>query len=160
MLSRHGIIDDFETPTADEAHDSRPGPWRTIRGEEALHAGDLASALQYLTNPQPPDQHRAEQHRPQTSNLGRAFIIGGSTLYNEALKLPQTKHVLLTKVHKDFDCDTFFPVDLEGEAGKAEGWQRETKEGLEEFTGEEFGPLGEKQAEGDVEYEYCLFSRD
>lgn len=91
--------------------------------------------------------------------LGRAFVIGGGSVYGQALKMAQTKSVLMTKVYGEFECDTFFPVDLDGEDGKTEGWERRSREELGKFTGEEFGDGEEKVKEGDVEFEYCLYER-
>ena len=136
VLSRSGHAEGIESPV---------GSWMPIKGEEVLLAGGLTQVLQLLSS--------------STSTLGRAFIIGGSSVYGEALKLAQTRHVLLTKVHKDFDCDTFFPLDLEGDAGRSEGWRRQSKEQLEEFTGERFAEGAERQREGDVEFEFALFSK-
>lgn len=89
--------------------------------------------------------------------LGKVFVIGGSTVYASALKMPQTKRVLLTKIYKDYECDTFFPVDLEGEQGRKEGWVRKTWEDLEKSV--EVDVKEEKVKEGDVEFEFCLLER-
>lgn len=86
-------------------------------------------------------------------SLGRAFIIGGAGIYGEAMKLQQTKHVLLTRIGTEFECDTFFP-DLEREAQ----WERRSREGLEEFVGEgvEEGAL----EEAGVKFEFQLWERE
>ncbi|EON68310.1 dihydrofolate reductase [Coniosporium apollinis CBS 100218] len=89
--------------------------------------------------------------------IGKMFIIGGSSLYRAALDLPQAKRVLLTKIYKDYDCDTFFPLDLEGEEGKRRGWVRASKAKLQEFVGEEIQDT--RMREGDVEFELCMFER-
>jgi dihydrofolate reductase len=36
------------------------------------------------------------------------FIIGGGEIYKQAL--PKTQRIYLTKVHHEFDADTFFPM--------------------------------------------------
>ena len=36
-----------------------------------------------------------------------AFIIGGAEIYNQAMPYASTIH--LTKVHKEYEADTFFP---------------------------------------------------
>lgn len=41
--------------------------------------------------------------------VGRVFVIGGSALYQEALRHPQARDVHLTRIHARFNCDTFFP---------------------------------------------------
>lgn len=48
------------------------------------------------------------------------FIIGGGEIYKQAL--PKTQRIYLTKVHHEFDADTFFPI-LE-----AEDWEVISKE--------------------------------
>jgi dihydrofolate reductase len=42
------------------------------------------------------------------ANEKEAFIIGGGEIYKKAL--PQTHKIYLTKVHHQFDADTFFPM--------------------------------------------------
>jgi dihydrofolate reductase len=85
--------------------------------------------------------------------IERIFVIGGASVYQTALELPQTKRVLLTKIKKEFECDTYFPVDLE-ESGV---WRRVGVDGVEEFTGEK---VGEEVVEQGVAFEFCLFERD
>lgn len=43
---------------------------------------------------------------------GQIFILGGSSVYEEALKHPDCECVFLTrlKVHPDMPCDAFFPA--------------------------------------------------
>lgn len=38
------------------------------------------------------------------------WIIGGSSLYDEAINLPQCNHLYVTRINKHYDCDAFFPV--------------------------------------------------
>lgn len=45
----------------------------------------------------------------QLRNKGQVWVVGGQSVYEEALRLPQCKRVYLTKIDKDFECDTFFP---------------------------------------------------
>lgn len=65
----------------------------------------------------------------------RNFVIGGAQIYEEAFQRVETKRILLTRVLTDFECDTFFPVHL-NEDGKAEGWERVSKQALDEWVGE------------------------
>jgi dihydrofolate reductase len=37
------------------------------------------------------------------------FVIGGRQVYEEALKYPECDKLYVTHIHKDFQCDTFFP---------------------------------------------------
>ena len=47
----------------------------------------------------------AEEHAPDR----KAFVIGGATLYAEAIRHPACKELFLTHIQGTFDCDTFFP---------------------------------------------------
>jgi dihydrofolate reductase len=40
----------------------------------------------------------------------KIFIIGGGSIYEQALKLPNLQGIYLTRIHKAYDCDTFFPA--------------------------------------------------
>ncbi|KAF1917363.1 dihydrofolate reductase-like domain-containing protein [Ampelomyces quisqualis] len=84
--------------------------------------------------------------------LERVFVIGGASVYTAALELPQTRFVLLTKMRDEFECDTYFSVDLE----ESEVWRRVGREEAEKFTGEEMGGLVEEKGVG---FEFCLFER-
>ena len=65
----------------------------------------------------------------------KAFIIGGAQIYKEALQKQEAKRILLTRILSDFKCDTFFPIQL-NEDGKANGWERKSKEELDRWVGE------------------------
>eukprot|EP00048_Salpingoeca_helianthica_P023285 m.23422 g.23422 ORF g.23422 m.23422 type:complete len:179 (-) comp8500_c0_seq1:32-568(-) len=41
--------------------------------------------------------------------IDHVFVIGGARVYQEALSSPQCGLVYMTRVHKDFPCDTFIP---------------------------------------------------
>ncbi|KAJ4298174.1 hypothetical protein N0V90_006073 [Kalmusia sp. IMI 367209] len=85
------------------------------------------------------------------TEIDRVFVIGGATIYDAALKLPQTDRVLLTKIDNEFECDTFFSVDLDSN----EGWARSGQEAIEEFTGEKIGAMEEKG----VKFEFGMYER-
>lgn len=38
------------------------------------------------------------------------FVIGGATVYKEAILHPNCERLMITKIHKLFDCDAFFPA--------------------------------------------------
>ena len=51
------------------------------------------------------------------------MVIGGASIYKQALQLREAKYVLLTRIQKEYECDTFFSEDLEEdkwEEGKPE----------------------------------------
>lgn len=48
--------------------------------------------------------------------IHKVFIMGGGQIYNLAMNHPQCKEIFLTRVHEDFNCDTFIadpPDDFE-----------------------------------------------
>jgi dihydrofolate reductase len=90
--------------------------------------------------------------------VDRTFIIGGASLYASALKMPATKRVLLTQIYNEFECDTFWPLDLFGEEGKKVGWVQKSGKELEEWTGEK-GAAEEVEEKG-VGWRYCLLERE
>ena len=214
------------------------GDMRKIEKEDGdaavLVAGSLGQALDLLAaaaaaaaaaakSPNSTIDDRTTQTWPssisQPSSIpppGHIFIIGGSSLYHEALNLPHAKRVLMTKVNKvkgnstteskepaeppehehenendsnvsvfDFECDTFFPLDLDDPEAEKLGWRKRSREELEAFTGESFGSgvdgkangddnggssgsgnvgntqelSGTRMREGDIEYEFCLYER-
>lgn len=46
--------------------------------------------------------------------LRRVFVIGGASIYKQALATPQWSHrVHYTHIENDFPCDRFFPADLD-----------------------------------------------
>jgi dihydrofolate reductase len=76
----------------------------------------------------------------------RAFIIGGAQIYKAALEMQETKRILLTRILTDFECDTFFPLDLKDD-GVVEGWRRRTNEELDLWVGEAV-PSGVQEENG------------
>lgn len=93
--------------------------------------------------------------------VGRVFVIGGTSIYKKALELPQAAHILLTRIHKDYECDTAFPVDLQDSAHSEDNWQRQSHEDLQYFVDEEVpeGLISETGGGEEVEFEYQLYSR-
>ena len=37
------------------------------------------------------------------------WLVGGSALYKYAMETSAAAHIYLTRIHAEFDCDTFFP---------------------------------------------------
>jgi dihydrofolate reductase len=60
----------------------------------AIHAQDMFEALLF-----------ARQHTSST------FIIGGASVYDQALKDGLVDEVFLTRVRGEYQCDTFFPQE-------------------------------------------------
>lgn len=87
------------------------------------------------------------------AEVGKIFIIGGAQLYEAAMAHPRTRNILLTSVHKEFEVDTFFPVDMKDEAS---GWVKKSHEELEMFVGED---VPAEQDEGGVKYDFELYQK-
>ncbi|KAI7713286.1 putative phospholipid-transporting, partial [Hortaea werneckii] len=94
----------------------------------------------------------------QAPPVGKAFIIGGSSIYEAALKMPQTKSILLTRIQRDYECDTHFPEDIDKPES---GWQRKALEELRDFVGEDVSaePLTDGSEDDQVSFEFRLYER-
>ena len=46
---------------------------------------------------------------PLSDQFETLFVIGGATLYKEAIKHPRCEKLIVTKIHQLYDCDAFFP---------------------------------------------------
>ena len=42
-------------------------------------------------------------------DLGKIFIIGGASIYEQAIRLPSCKALYMTEIKEICDCDVFFP---------------------------------------------------
>jgi dihydrofolate reductase len=138
--------------------------------EGPLVAGSLEDALERIERhhgrtasvaPEADAQEETESLPKMTIQpdveIARVFVIGGASIYAEALALSQTSRVLLTKIQEEYECDTVFPVDLDGEEGRRMGWRLRGKEELEGFVGEEVP--GQVEEKG-VRFEFCLYERE
>lgn len=85
--------------------------------------------------------------------VDRVMVIGGASIYEQALRLKEARHVLLTKIHQEYECDTFFKEDLDSSR-----WKKASEQELKEFTGEEFKDGVEVEEKG-VKFEFCLYNR-
>lgn len=94
--------------------------------------------------------------------VGRAFVIGGSSIYKSALELPQTNRILMTRIGKEYDCDTFFPVALDDLHNTASTWKRSSHAELQDFVGEQLGEGPQLQAGADeeVSIDFRLYERE
>lgn len=86
--------------------------------------------------------------------IRNAFIIGGMSIYDQALKHPSTTRILLTRIlHPEYDaCDAFFP-----EIRNTGEWARAHHTDLESWLGFEV-PSGVQQ-ENQTEYEFQMWVR-
>ncbi|KAK5632026.1 hypothetical protein RRF57_007740 [Xylaria bambusicola] len=112
---------------------------------EAVKVGSLEQAIQYL------------QSGSAVVQTGKVFVIGGAQIYAAALRLTETRRVLLTRVMTEFECDTFFPLQLSEEDGAGGQWVRKSKDELDSWTGETV-PEG-IQEENQIQYEFQMWER-
>jgi dihydrofolate reductase len=93
--------------------------------EDVVVVSDLADALEAAA---------------ANAQVEKIFVIGGATVYKQALLLPECTHIYLTVVKHEFECDTVMPVV--------------------DVTSFPLDPsYTEHVVEGDVEYEYRLHTR-
>ena len=89
--------------------------------------------------------------------VGNVFVIGGSQIYQEAMKLGEEVElgcplrILQTQVRRadgeDIECDTFFPFQLD-ESAEKNGWKQVPEKGLNGWVGGKTVP-GSKHWESD-----------
>ena len=114
-------------------------------------------------------KYSSENHAdvsPDEETLGRVFVIGGAELYRAALALdpqlggqPCVRRILWTNIRTNFDCDTYFPVDLhELSTTDGTGWARVDIEELRAWTGE--NDIGQPKEEKGVVYEISMLERE
>ena len=99
------------------------------------------------------------------SPLWRVFVIGGAEIYKAALESGLVERILLTRMKTRFDCDTFFPLELNDPQATqghldamGKSWVRKTSTELGSWIGEAVLP-GSKM-EGGVEWEYEMWERE
>ncbi|MBN3317606.1 DYR reductase, partial [Atractosteus spatula] len=60
-------------------------------------AGDFSSALRLL------------DRAPLADQVDQVWVIGGSSIYKEAMEAPGQCRLFVTQILQDFECDTFLP---------------------------------------------------
>ncbi|CAG8709956.1 3297_t:CDS:2 [Dentiscutata erythropus] len=84
--------------------------------------------------------------------ISRIFIIGGGYVYKEAMESPLCEYILITKVYKSFNCDTFF-LKIDENL-----YELASHDELVNFVGDDV-PKG-RQVDGDIEYEFLMYKRN
>ena len=80
----------------------------------------------------------------EDNRIESCWIIGGSSVYEEAMKNPRLDRIYLTKIMKNFDCDTYFPnID-------SEQWKEITDDNVSE----------EVQEENGIQFKYYVYQRN
>lgn len=120
--------------------------------EDVVVASSIVDGLQSL---------EARVRDSKALPVGRAFVIGGTSIYRAALELPNLEHILLTRIREDYECDTFLPMELDEGGQATSGWQKQDHQRLEAFVGESLQaePMRESDGNQEVEYEYCLYEK-
>mmetsp|Transcript_34498 Transcript_34498/g.104081 ORF Transcript_34498/g.104081 Transcript_34498/m.104081 type:complete len:189 (-) Transcript_34498:79-645(-) len=75
-----------------------------------------------------------------TNDISKVFVIGGATVYSQALELAECAQIYLTVVKHDFECDTAMPPVDPAQFAVDPAFTKEV-------------------TEGDVTYEYRLYNR-
>ncbi|KAK2719181.1 hypothetical protein QYM36_004873 [Artemia franciscana] len=84
----------------------------------------LEGAIEMLKTPQFKD------------NIGRVWVHGGSDIYKEAMKSDHFYRLYLSKIHKSYECDVFFPKFDETKLEEVE--DPDALQGLQEDKGVQF----------------------
>ncbi|PKS10233.1 hypothetical protein jhhlp_001983 [Lomentospora prolificans] len=111
---------------------------------DLVRAASLEQALEYLES-------------KSGQKVAKAFVIGGGQIYDAALRLPQTKRLLITRILSEFDCDTFFPLKVADGDDCAPGWVHKSKPDFDAWVGEEV-PAGIQEENG-TQYEFQMWER-
>ena len=85
--------------------DSLPEKYRPLPGRLniVVSRGDLALPEGTLL------AHSLDEALTLADPARKTFVIGGATLYAEAIQHPVCNELILTEIEGTFDCDAFFP---------------------------------------------------
>jgi len=97
------------------------------------------------------------------------FVIGGASIYEQALGMGACERVLWTRVGWEGEVDRSFPGEVmvgegggggngEGKGQGVGGWRKRGRRELEEWCGME--GVGGVKREGEVEFEIEMWERD
>ncbi|XP_031556745.1 dihydrofolate reductase-like isoform X2 [Actinia tenebrosa] len=90
------------------------------------------------------DAFTALSKEPYINTIEKVFVIGGPTVYKDAIAHECCKKIYLTHIDHDYDCDIFFP-EFDTNVYKL---------------GSEEGVPAEVQKENGVTYKFCVYERD
>ena len=77
------------------------------------------------------------------SNIETCWVIGGYSIYKEAMELENCHRIYLTQIDQEFECDVFFP--------------QISNEKFNDISDDTMDVTAEMQQEGDITYRYKLF---
>lgn len=121
-------------------------------GPDAHAATSLTDALAQLGS-----RTQSKATNTDEKEIDRVFIIGGGQIYKASLELKEARRILLTRILEDFECDTYFPVELK-EDGTGKGWRRTDTQALREWTGEGDNVEGVKEENG-IKYIFEMWEK-
>ncbi len=77
--------------------------------EGVLLAAGLPQAIEKAQKP--PRVHSKESGTdvPTPVSVESVFIVGGAQIYSQSIEMAVCTKIYYTRIHKDFDCDVFFP---------------------------------------------------
>merc|ERR1711894_140843 len=78
------------------------------------------------------------------SDIETCWIIGGSSIYREAMHMSECHKIYLTHIEQEFDCDVFFPT---------------IGENFVQLDEKQSGVTSDSQSEKDVTYRYKVFAK-
>ncbi|KAG8898743.1 dihydrofolate reductase [Tulasnella sp. 403] len=123
---------------------------------DSQRSGTLETPNLALLRPSLPSALAAlNQDLPEESQLHHTFIIGGASLYAEALSLPAAKRIIITRVLSPAyeQCDVFFP-DFQSLDSR---WRQASHQEMEDWTGLSI-PQGIQEERGTT-YEYQMWRK-
>jgi len=107
------------------------------RQPENIELGPLTDGKRAFTSSSMQDAIKQLQRQDVGRGVDRVFVIGGAQIYADGLKMREAERVLVTRIKKDYECDTFFPVQL-GKAEKGgEHWVKKSDAERDAWLGEE-----------------------
>lgn len=88
----------------------------------------------------------------------RVFVIGGAQLYATALQSSLARHIILTEIYSDLECDAFFEFPWSaGEISTDGQWRRASHTDLVSFTG--LPDISEDNEENGLKYRFTLWNK-
>jgi len=70
---------------------------------------DYALPADVFKSSKPRKGYRTFEYRKASEKIDQLFIIGGASVYQEAMAHPLCRKIYLTQIQGNFSCDTFFP---------------------------------------------------
>ena len=106
-------------------------------------------------------KHYGREDAPM--KLGRVFVIGGASIYEQAMDMESCERILWTWIYKQYECDVYFPgQDVIGNKTgvgeqQASRWEQKSRGELQEWCGED--GVGGVKNERDVEFEVQMWEK-